>query len=130
MSFLLDTCTFLWYISADARLPPGLRDSIRSPDRDVWFSVVSFWEILVKHELGKLPLPESPATYIPKQRERHGFHSLPLDEAMVGLLAKLPALHRDPFDRMLVCQAIEHGLAILTPDSVIHAYPVKTLWAT
>ena len=128
MKLLLDTCTFLWFITADERLPPDVRKSIQSPDHEVWLSVVSFWEILVKHRLGRLPLPESPASYILKQRERHGIDSLSLQESAAVHLAKLPDHHRDPFDRMLICQAIDHGLTIATPDPAIHSYPVKVLW--
>ena len=128
MRLLLDTCTFLWFITADGRLPQDIRKSIQSPDHEVWLSVVSFWEILVKHQLGRLPLPESPASYILKQRERHGIDSLALLENAVGHLTKLPDRHRDPFDRMLICQAIDRGLTIVTPDPAIHSYPVKVLW--
>jgi PIN domain nuclease of toxin-antitoxin system len=128
MILLLDTCTFLWYISADDRLPHVVRDAIRSPGNEVLLSVVSFWEILLKNRLGRLVLPESPATYIPRQRKRHRIDSLDLTESAVSHLARLPDRHRDPFDRMLVCQAIEHGLTIVTPDESVRSYPVKTDW--
>ena len=82
----------------------------------------------MKHQLGRFPLPESPATYLPKQRKRHLIASLPLEEAAASHLVKLPSVHRDPFDRMLVCQAIEHDLTIVTPDAALQAYPVKTVW--
>jgi PIN domain nuclease of toxin-antitoxin system len=91
--------------------------------------VVSFWEILIKHHLGRLPLPEAPAAYIPRQRGRHRISSLALREEAVAHLPKLPPLHRDPFDRILVCQAIEHNLALVTGDPVVRSYPVRTLWA-
>jgi len=127
MRLLLDTHIFLWYISGDARLPEHLRDSIRNPDHDVYLSVVSLWEAIVKHQLGKLPLPQSPESYLPAQRARHQIASLSLHEASVWHLARLPAIHRDPFDRMLICQAIEHGLTIVTADSVFGNYPVSVL---
>jgi PIN domain nuclease of toxin-antitoxin system len=128
MRLLLDTCTFLWFITANERLPPDVRKIIQSPDHEVWLSAVSFWEIQVKHQLGRLSLSESPASYVPRQRKRHGIDSLALLENAVGHLTKLPDRHRDPFDRMLICQAIDHGLTIVTPDSAIHSYPVKVLW--
>src|SRR5919197_2969757 len=118
MRLLLDTHIFLWYISGDARLPEHLGDSIRNPDHDVYLSVVSLWEAIVKHQLGKLPLPQSPESYIPTQRARHQIASLSLYEASVRHLTQLPAIHRDPFDRLLICQAIEHGLTIVTVDRV------------
>lgn len=127
MKLLLDTHVFLWFISGDERLPVVMRDSIRNPENDVYVSVVSLWEAIVKHQLGKLPLPQSPEKYLPAQRERHQISSLSLDEASVSQLAKLPPLHHDPFDRMLICQAAEHGLTLVTVDDVIASYPVSVL---
>ena len=108
-------------------MPAGFRDSIRDPDNRVFLSVVSLWEAIIKFQLGKLPLPEPPEVYLPKQRERHLITSLSVDEASVAELAKLPLLHRDPFDRLLICQAIRHGLMILTVDQAIRAYPVSIM---
>ena len=127
MKLLLDTHVFLWFISGDQRLPDVMRDSIRNPENDVYVSVVSLWEAIIKHQIGKLPLPQPPDRYLPAQRERHQISSLSLDEASVSQLAKLPLLHRDPFDRMLICQAIEHGLSLVTVDDVIASYPVSIL---
>ncbi|XXS75955.1 type II toxin-antitoxin system VapC family toxin [Sorangium sp. So ce131] len=79
---------------------------------------------MVKHQLGKLPLPEPPERYIPAQRQRHHIESLSIDEASVAYLAKLPPLHRDPFDRMLLCQAIRHDLLLATADGAMHGYTV------
>ena len=79
--------------------------------------------------LGKLPLPDPPQLYLPKQRDLHRFSSLPVNEADVLQLATLPPLHRDPFDRLLICQAIEHGLTLVTVDDQIRAYPVPVLSA-
>ncbi len=128
MRLLLDTSPFLWYLIADARLPETVAQEIRSPDNGVWVSVVSFWEILIKHQLGRLPMPEPPSAYIPRQRQRHRIDTLPLEEDAVAHLPKLPAIHRDPFDRILICQAIEHELQLVTADEKIRAYPVKTRW--
>jgi PIN domain nuclease of toxin-antitoxin system len=84
-------------------------------------------ETIVKHALGKLPLPEPPEKYLPLQRGRHAVATLPLDERSVARLSMLPPLHRDPFDRMLICQALEHGLTLATVDSVVRGYPVPIL---
>jgi PIN domain nuclease of toxin-antitoxin system len=124
MRLLLDTHVFLWYISGDARLPRRLRDELCNPENDVWLSVVSVWEAIVKYQLKKLPLPEPPESYLPKQRERHQIQSLALDEASVAQLSQLPRIHRDPFDRMLISQSLQHGLTIVTVDEAIRAYPV------
>jgi PIN domain nuclease of toxin-antitoxin system len=127
MKLLLDTHVFLWFISGDERLPDAMCDSIRDPDNEVYLSVVSLWEAIVKHQLGKLPLPQPPESYLPVQREKHQISSLSLDEGSVSQLVNLPAIHRDPFDRMLVCQAINHGLTIVTVDNAIRSYPAPVL---
>lgn len=98
------------------------------PANDVFLSAVSAWEISVKHGLGRLPLPEPPEKFIPFQRERHGIEALPLEEEATLYLNRLPSSHRDPFDRMLICQAIVHGLVILTPDELVTQYPVRSIW--
>ncbi|TDI36479.1 MAG: type II toxin-antitoxin system VapC family toxin [Acidobacteria bacterium] len=128
MKLLLDTSAFLWYLNGDSKLPKSVVSAVRSPDNDVWLSAVSLWEIVVKHALGKLPLPESPSSYIPTQRKLHAIDTLPLEEPAIVHLAKLPEHHRDPFDRMLICQAIEHEMLLTTSDVRILEYPVKTFW--
>jgi PIN domain nuclease of toxin-antitoxin system len=128
MKVLLDTCTFLWAIGAPTALSERARQLIIDPTNDVLLSSVSAWEIAVKHALGRLPLPTSPDRFVVGQREAHGFDALPLDELSALHVLRLPALHRDPFDRMLVCQAIVHGLVILTPDPLVEQYPARTIW--
>ncbi len=128
MRILLDTCTFLWLITDDTALSASARNAFVDPDNEVYLSAVSVWEIAVKHSLGKLPLPISPERFIPDQRERHGITPLPLEERAILYVSKLPLLHRDPFDRALVCQAIHHELTLLTPDPLITQYAVRTAW--
>ena len=127
MKLLLDTHIFLWFISGDVRLPADWQESIRDANNEVYLSMVSLWEAFVKHRLGKFPLPHPPETYLPTQRARHQIASLSLDEESIRHLATLPSVHRDPFDRMLVCQALEHGLSIVTVDPVFGAYPAPIL---
>ena len=124
MRLLLDTHVFLWLITADKRLPEKMRDDILDPNNEVYLSVVSLWEISIKHRLGRLPLPEPSETYLAARRRRHGIRSLSIEESDVFQLSKLPPIHRDPFDRMLVCQALARDLAIATVDASIQAYPV------
>jgi PIN domain nuclease of toxin-antitoxin system len=128
LRILLDTCTFLWLITDDTALSAPARNAFVDPDNEVYLSAVSVWEIAVKHSLGKLPLPTSPERFIPNQRERHGITPLPLEEGAILYVSKLPLLHRDPFDRALVCQAIHHELTLLTPDPLITQYAVRTAW--
>ncbi len=128
MKILLDTCTFLWIVSDSSELSEVSRILFREPSNEVYLSAVSLWEISVKYTLGKLPLPQKPERYIPHQREKHMVDPLDLDENSVLQLSRLPRLHKDPFDRMLICQAINHGMVILTPDELITQYPVASKW--
>ena len=128
MRLLLDTVTFLWICLDSPQLTDHARELFSDPDNDVYMSVISPWEIVVKHMLGRLPLPEPPDRFVRAQREAHGIVSLSLDELSTLHLLRLPALHPDPFDRMLVCQGIVHGMVILTPDPLITQYPVRTSW--
>lgn len=128
MKLLLDTCTFLWSIEGGAALSNAARQALVDPANDIYLSAVSAWEIVVKHALGKLPLPEPPERYVPAQRRLRGIECWPLDEEASLHLHRLPPVHRDPFDRMLICQALTGGLTLVTPDENIARYPVKTLW--
>lgn len=127
MKLLLDTHIFLWFISADRRLPSGWRDAIQDPQNDVFLSVASVWEAVIKSRLGKLPLPAPAELYLPLQRQHHRIISLPIDESSITHLAQLLPLHRDPFDRIIVGQALQHGLTIVTADARIHGYGAPVL---
>jgi PIN domain nuclease of toxin-antitoxin system len=127
-ALLLDTCTFLWVLSGDARLSARAAQAFSDPENDVFLSAASAWEISIKVALGKLELPEHPADYIPAQRERHGIEPLPIGEGAALLSARLPEIHRDPFDRILVCQALDLGMTLVSPDPILRKYPVKILW--
>jgi PIN domain nuclease of toxin-antitoxin system len=128
LKLLLDTCTFLWSIEGGAALSNAARQALVDPGNDIYLSAVSAWEIVVKHALGKLPLPEPPERYVPAQRKLRGIEGWPLDEEASLHLHRLPPIHRDPFDRMLICQALTAGLTLVTPDENISRYPVRTLW--
>ncbi len=128
MKILLDTCTFLWILSDAPELSNLARQSFQDPGNQIFLSAVSTWEIALKCSLGRLPLKAGPEVYIPLQRKKHAIQALPLHEKATLQLSRLPNHHRDPFDRMLVCQAIVHGLRLLTPDPLIVQYPVPILW--
>lgn len=127
MNLLLDTHIFLWYLTADKRLSKRFKTEVENPINRIFISVITNWESSLKYALGKLPLPQAPAIYLPVARVKHGFESLPIDELVFPTLASLPLLHRDPFDRMLVAQAIHHNLLLVTEDPQIQAYPVARL---
>ncbi len=128
MKILLDTCTFLWIITDAPELSESARLLFVDPANEIYLSAVSAWEIAVKHALGRLPLPEPPERFIPARRKQHGIEPLPLEEEATLHLTRLPPYHQDPFDRMLVCQAVVHGMVLLTPDELILQYSVRTTW--
>lgn len=127
MRILLDTHIFLWFISGDSQLPVNARDAIRDTNNEVYLSVASVWEAVIKYQIGKLPLPKPAEVYLPEERQRHQISSLGIDEGCMMHLAVLPLLHKDPFDRLLVSQAQQHGLLLATVDPLIKAYAVQTL---
>jgi PIN domain nuclease of toxin-antitoxin system len=128
MKLLLDTHTFLWVVTDDPALSKPARERILAADNEVWLSAASAWEIAIKFGLGKLPLPDEPDRYLPRVREASGIELLPIGEAEVCQIHRLPPIHRDPFDRLLVAQANCHGLVIVTNDPLIQQYPVQTTW--
>ncbi len=127
MRLLLDTHAFLWYITNDPKLPRYAFDAIRDKSNDVFLSVVLVWEALAKYQIGKLVLPEPPDVYIEERRAAHRIASLPLESRAISRLLMLPTHHRDPFDRMLMCQALHHELTIVTVDEHFKRYPAAVL---
>ena len=128
MKFLLDTCTFLWIAGGSEKVPAHVLRLYEKSDNDVYLSAASAWEIAVKYAGKRLGLANPPERFVPEQREAHGILSLPIDEESALHMSRLPFLHRDPFDRLLVGQAIVHGLTILTPDPLIAQYPARVIW--
>jgi PIN domain nuclease of toxin-antitoxin system len=128
MKLLLDTCAFLWFAESDAELSVAAKDAFRDPDNEIFLSSISAWEISIKYSLGKLSLRSKPERYVADTRKGGGIASLAVDEETALFVANLPLLHRDPFDRILVAQAVVHGMTILTPDDAIRQYAVRTLW--
>ena len=124
MRLLLDTHVFLWYITDDPRLGDSSANAIQDEANEVFLSVVSVWEALAKHQLGKLPLPGPADEYLRSRREQHNISSLSFDEPSLSHLLHLPLHHRDPFDRMLICQALQHQLQVLTADAMFERYPI------
>ena len=122
MRLLLETHVFLWYISADSRLPIAFRDAIRDPANAVYLSVASVWETVIKSGLGKLTSGGG-GNLPPKATRGPPNDELPVEEATLWHLANLAPLHRDPFDRILIAQALQHGLTLITVDAAIRTYP-------
>jgi PIN domain nuclease of toxin-antitoxin system len=125
---LVDTCTFLWIASESPRLSKTAAAIFLDRNNERYLSAASAWEIGIKHALGRFPLPARPEVFVPKLREASGIVSLEIDEESALQAGKLPSLHADPIDRMLIAQAIVHGMTILTPDPEIEQYAVRVMW--
>jgi PIN domain nuclease of toxin-antitoxin system len=128
VKLLLDTCTFLWIADKHEKLSPRAAGLFQSSESEVYLSAASVWEIGIKYQDRRLTLTEPADRFVPALREAHGILALPIDEESALHGARLPFLHRDPFDRLLVGQAIVHGMTILTPDPIIRRYPARTIW--
>ena len=129
MKFLLDTHTFLWWITDDPQMSAKALDLIGDSQNNLYWSTASSWEVAIKYALGRLPLPDAPANFIAAELGKNRIESLPIVDAHAFRAGELPRHHRDPFDRMLVAQAQIEKMCILTADAQITHYDVKTIWA-
>ena len=128
MRVLLDAHVFLWSADHVERLPPAVYELISDPGTRVVLSVATTWELTIKALSGKLTLPKPPDEHFAEHAERFGCELLPVHQRHVAALQKLPSIHTDPFDRMLVAQALVEDLDLVTGDEVIRSYPIRTIW--
>lgn len=128
MRFLLDTHSFLWFITNDPRLSATARALIADPANEILVSPASYWEIAIKISLGKYPLSVPYEQFIKQGIEGNAFEVLPIEPRHTAALTTLPFHHRDPFDRLLIAQAMVEQVAVISNDSAFEAYPVRCLW--
>jgi PIN domain nuclease of toxin-antitoxin system len=128
MRVLLDTPSFLWWVTDDPRLSPRAREIMSDGENQLLFSAASAWEIAIKARLGRLTIPEPLATFVSAQLAENAIEGLPIGLSHALQVHSLPDHHRDPFDRMLVAQSRIENLPILTGDRLIAQYPVETVW--
>ena len=127
MKFLLDTQVWLWLQTQPERVPEETRALLSDGAAQLLLSAASSWEIAIKHALGKLPLPESPRTYVPSRMRHDGVDAIPVTHTHALHVETLPQHHRDPFDRLLVAQAQLENLTLVTADPQIERYDVTLL---
>jgi PIN domain nuclease of toxin-antitoxin system len=127
MRVLLDTHTFLWAIAEEGKLSRRAQQ-IYTGSNDLWLSVVSVWEILVKVQAGRLPLPRPSGQYLVRKLVKDNIEVLPVTLDHSLRTESLPFHHRDPFDRLLIAQSIEEGWPIVTADPLFARYPVEVIW--
>ena len=128
MRLLLDTHTFLWFLLDDPQLSPIARDYIVDPTSDIEVSPATYWEIAIKISLGKYALPEPYDIFIEREITVNDFHILPIEPKHTAVLTTLPFYHRDPFDRLLIAQAMVEDIPILSIDPAFDAYPIIRQW--
>lgn len=127
MNLLVDTHTMLWFAAGDERLSPKARQAIEDPGTINYISIASWWEIAIKCSLKKLRLTKSLDGFI-ADRTDEGFRLLSIETGHLPALVTLPFHHRDPFDRLLVCQALAEGMPVCTNDDHFAAYGAKVIW--
>ena len=128
MRLLLDTHVWLWLQHAPERLGAAL-PAMEDPNNELLFSAASSWEIAIKYALGTLPLPDQPSSYVPDRIASSGVVPLAVQHSHALAVAALPPHHRDPFDRLLIVQAIAEDASVVTSDDAFRAYDVDVVWA-
>ena len=128
MRLLLDTHAFLWFILDEPQLSPTAGSLIASPENQIDVSPATYWEIAIKIRLSKYMLPEPFQEFMERQIAVNRFNILPIEPRHVAPLTTLPFHHKDPFDRLLVAQAMVEQIPLVSSDSVLDAYPIRRLW--
>lgn len=129
MKYLIDTGVWLWLLSEPERLSRRALEKFEGNEHELFLSAASVWEMAIKWSKGSLALPEPPATHVPSRMEKLGVRPLPISHQHALAVATLPAHHNDPFDRMLVAQALVEELTLISSDGMFKEYSVPLLWA-
>jgi PIN domain nuclease of toxin-antitoxin system len=128
MTLLLDTCTLIWLCSDPEKLSNEAAKALDDPANDRALSMASVWEIALKYEGGKLPLPERPEVWIEDQVRRQVIDVLPLHRDTLYCAASLPPVHKDPFDRVIAADALRRDMRVVTPDHPFRHYRCQVVW--
>jgi PIN domain nuclease of toxin-antitoxin system len=129
LKYLLDTNVWLWSLFEPERIARNAREVLADLSQEVFVSAATSWEVTIKAGLGKLTLPEQPATYVPRRMADQGLRALSVSHPHALAVFSLPNHHRDPFDRLLVAQATLEDMILVTGDPILKKYPVEILWA-
>jgi PIN domain nuclease of toxin-antitoxin system len=128
MKYLLDTHAFLWFVTDDRRISPKARKIIKDKSNEIYFSAVSAWEMSIKIRLGRLTIEGDLEPFIVKQLAENSFTALSITIFHSIYTSKLPEIHKDPFDRMIIAQSITENMALLSKDKNIKKYKVPLVW--
>lgn len=127
MAYLLDTHILIWFLEGNELLPSTLQNVLRNPSNQVYASIVNFWEMAIKLQLKKLTLPNS-LTEIHQKTQEINIEILPLKFKHIEKIESLPLHHRDPFDRIIIAQAMSEPLTLVSKDSAFHNYEINCVW--
>lgn len=128
MKLLVDTHALLWFALGDTKMPQSARDLIADPDNRIWVSPASHWEIAIKISTGKYTLPIPFTDFFEQAMRGNGFQTLSILPEHTNVLTTMPFHHRDPFDRLMVAQAIAEGMDLVSADGVLDQYQVTRHW--
>jgi PIN domain nuclease of toxin-antitoxin system len=128
MRYLLDTVVWLWSVGPTEKIGKAGLEILRRGDREIYLSAASVWEIAIKARTGKFQLPEEPARYVPSRLATQGVRGLPVSQTHALKTYDLALHHNDPFDRLIIAQALVEDLVVLTSDRLFGRYPIKVLW--
>ena len=128
MKYLMDTHAFLWFVSDDNRLSSKAKSIIKNNNNEIYFSAASAWEISIKSKLGRMKLGEDLGSFIIEQLTANSFGPLAITISHSLYTEKLPQIHKDPFDRMMISQSKVENMVLITGDKKIREYKVSTVW--
>jgi PIN domain nuclease of toxin-antitoxin system len=128
VKYLLDSMIWLWSVDSVEKINESSREILESGQAEVYLSAATAWELSIKARLGKLRLPGPPARCIPSFMARQGLRPLPVTHLHAVKVYDLPLHHQDPFDRLIIAQAIAEDMAVLTADRVFGKYAVDVVW--
>ena len=128
MKVLIDTHALIWFAESSSRLSKTAIRLLQDDTHTIYYSVVSMWEMTIKHQLGKLHLNAPLDADFRRKAFENGMFEVPIEFKHVIHTGKLPLHHRDPFDRLLVAQAVVEGFSIVSQDEMLDAYPVNRIW--
>ena len=128
MKYLLDTIVWLWSVGPSKTIGTAGLEILASREEEIYLSAASSWEIAIKTRLGKFQLPEPPGRYVPKRLIDQDIRSLPINQDHSLKVYDLPLHHSDPFDRIIIAQAIVEDMVVLTSDRVFEKYPIDVVW--
>jgi PIN domain nuclease of toxin-antitoxin system len=129
VKYLLDSVIWLWSVYAVEKINDACREILENGQEEVYFSAATAWELSIKARLGKLHLPGPPGQCIPAFMAKQGLRPLPVSHLHAVKVYDLPLHHDDPFDRLIIAQAVMEGMTVLTSDKAFRKYPVDVLWS-